>query len=287
MMADIIYGSELSKELKESMKEEIDTYINNGLRSPNLTVVLVGDNPASLSYVKGKEKACAEVGISTETIHLEETTTQEKLEELLKELSLKEDVDGILLQLPLPKGLDEAKAIACISPDKDVDGLTPVNMGKLFLGEEGGFYPCTPLGVMELLKKMNCEIEGKRAVVVGRSKLVGTPVARLLQNGQATVTIAHTRTRDIESLCKEADILIAAVGRPKLIDASYVKEGAYVIDVGINRGEDGKLCGDVDFDSVCEVAKAITPVPKGVGPMTICMLISNTLLSYKRRNNLC
>ena len=286
-MAEIIYGSELSKELKEEMKEEIDAYINKGLRSPNLTVVLVGDNPASLSYVKGKEKASREVGISTETIHLEESTSQEELESLLKELSLKEDVDGILLQLPLPKGLDEAKAIACISPDKDVDGLTPVNMGKLFLGEEGGFYPCTPLGVMELLKKMNCEIEGKRAVVVGRSKLVGTPVARLLQNAQATVTIAHTRTKDIAKLCKEADILIAAVGRPKLIDASYVKEGAYVIDVGINRGEDGKLCGDVDFDSVSAVAKAITPVPKGVGPMTICMLISNTLLSYKRRNNLC
>ena len=286
-MAEIIYGSELSKELKEEMKEEIDAYINKGLRSPNLTVVLVGDNPASLSYVKGKEKASREVGISTETIHLEESTSQEELESLLKELSLKEDVDGILLQLPLPKGLDESKAIACISPDKDVDGLTPVNMGKLFLGEEGGFYPCTPLGVMELLKKMNCEIEGKRAVVVGRSKLVGTPVARLLQNAQATVTIAHTRTKDIAKLCKEADILIAAVGRPKLIDASYVKEGAYVIDVGINRGEDGKLCGDVDFDSVSAVAKAITPVPKGVGPMTICMLISNTLLSYKRRNNLC
>ena len=285
-MADIIYGSELSSELKVEMKKEIEAFINKGLRSPRLAVILVGNNPASLSYIKGKEKACAEVGIATETIHLEETTTQEELNNLIKELSNKEDVDGILLQLPLPKGLKEDEAIACISPDKDVDGLTPINVGKLFLGESDGFSPCTPLGVMELLKKMNCEIEGKRAVVIGRSKLVGTPVARLLQNENATVTIAHSRTKDLPGLCKEADILVAAIGRSKMIDDSYVKEGAYVIDVGINRGEDGKLYGDVDFDSVSKVAKAITPVPKGVGPMTICMLLKNTLLSYKRRNNL-
>lgn len=285
-MADIIYGSELSSELKEEMKTEIENYLNQGLRTPRLAVILVGNNPASLSYIKGKEKACAEVGIATETIHLEETTTQEKLNNLIKELSNKEDVDGILLQLPLPKGLNEDEAIACISPDKDVDGLTPINVGKLFLGKSDGFSPCTPLGVMELLKKMNCEIEGKRAVVIGRSKLVGTPVARLLQNENATVTIAHSRTKDLPGLCKEADILVAAIGRSKMIDDSYVKEGAYVIDVGINRGEDGKLYGDVDFDSVSKVAKALTPVPKGVGPMTICMLLKNTLLSYKRRNNL-
>lgn len=285
-MADIIYGSELSSELKEEMKKEIEAHINKGLRAPRLAVILVGNNPASLSYIKGKEKACAEVGIATETIHLEETTTQEELNSLIKELSNKDDVDGILLQLPLPKGLKEDEAIACISPDKDVDGLTPINVGKLFLGESDGFSPCTPLGVMELLKKMNCEIEGKRAVVIGRSKLVGTPVARLLQNENATVTIAHSRTKDLPGLCKEADILVAAIGRSKMIDESYVKEGAYVIDVGINRGEDEKLYGDVDFDSVSKVAKAITPVPKGVGPMTICMLLKNTLLSYKRRNNL-
>ena len=285
-MADIIYGSELSSELKGEMKKEIENYLDQGLRTPRLAVILVGNNPASLSYIKGKEKACAEVGIATETIHLEETTTQEELNNLIKELSNKEDVDGILLQLPLPKGLKEDEAIACISPDKDVDGLTPINVGKLFLGESDGFSPCTPLGVMELLKKMNCEIEGKRAVVIGRSKLVGTPVARLLQNENATVTIAHSRTKDLPGLCKEADILVAAIGRSKMIDDSYVKEGAYVIDVGINRGEDGKLYGDVDFDLVSKVAKAITPVPKGVGPMTICMLLKNTLLSYKRRTNL-
>lgn len=285
-MANVIYGSELSKELKADMKNEINEYLAKGLRAPKLAVILVGDNPASLSYIKGKEKACAEIGINTDTIILEDTITQEELEALLKEISKKDDVDGILLQLPLPKGFDESRAIACIDPSKDVDGLTPINMGKLFLGEDDGFISCTPLGIMEILKKMNCEIEGKNAVVVGRSKLVGTPIARLLQNANATVTIAHSHTTNLKELCKQADILVVAIGVAKMIDASYVKDGAYVIDVGINRNEEGKLCGDVDFDNVVELAEAITPVPKGVGPMTICMLLSNTLLSYKRRNEL-
>ncbi len=282
-MANIIYGNELSKELKEKMALEIEDYAKKGYRLPKLAVILVGNNHASLSYIKGKEKACAEIGINTITKHLEEDISQEELENLLVDLSKDDEIDGILLQLPLPKGFDEARAIACINPDKDVDGLTPINVGKLFLGEEGGFYPCTPLGIMELLKKMECEIAGKRAVVIGRSKLVGTPIARLLQNENATVTIAHSKTKNIEALCKEADILVVAIGRAKMVDDNYVKDGAYVIDVGINKDEEGKLCGDVDFDKVCDIAKAITPVPKGVGPMTICMLLSNTLLSYKRR----
>lgn len=281
-MSRIIYGSDLSLEMREAMKQQIERIKNTGRRVPCLAVVLAGDDPASLSYVKGKEKACDNVGIHSIMRKLPEDVSQEELEWNLHDLSNDPDVDGILLQLPLPKGLDENAAINCINPDKDVDGLTPVNFGRLFLGETS-FQPCTPSGVMEILRKMECPVDGMHAVVAGRSKLVGTPVARLLQDANATVTICHSHTKDLRRFTKEADILIAAIGKPKYFDASYIKEGAYVIDVGVNRLPDGHLCGDVDFDDVKDHVTAITPVPKGVGPMTITMLLQNTIHAYERK----
>lgn len=281
-MTQVIYGSDLSAKMREQMKQEIADIAAKGERIPCLTVVMAGDNPASLSYIKGKEKACQAIGMRSLMKKLPEDITQQRLEDVLKELSDDSDVDGILLQLPLPKGLDENRAINCINPDKDVDGLTPINFGRMFLGEKS-FRPCTPSGIMAILDAMGCEIEGKHAVVVGRSKLVGTPVARLLQDANATVTICHSRTKDLRRFTKEADILIAAVGKANLFDASYIKEGAYVVDVGVNRMDNGHLCGDVDFDNVKDHCTAITPVPKGVGPMTITMLLKNTLIAYRER----
>lgn len=280
-MSEVIYGKPLSQELRNKMKGQVDRIRNAGRRAPCLAVVLAGEDPASVSYVRGKEKACAQVGIHSVMRHLPEDVSQEELEWNLKDLSSDDSVDGILLQLPLPEGLDENRAIDCINPDKDVDGLTPVNFGRLFLNARS-FRPCTPSGIMEILKKMNCNPDGMHAVVVGRSKLVGTPVARLLQNANATVTICHSHTRDLRKYTKEADILIAAIGKPKYFDSSYIKEGAYVIDVGVNRLPDGHLCGDVDFEDVKDKVKAITPVPGGVGPMTITMLLQNTIAAYER-----
>lgn len=281
-MTQVIYGSDLSAKMREQMKQEIADIAAKGGRIPCLAVVMAGDNPASLSYIKGKEKACQAIGMRSLMKKLPEDITQQQLEDVLKELSDDSDVDGILLQLPLPKGLDENRAINCINPDKDVDGLTPINFGRMFLGEKS-FRPCTPSGIMAILDAMECEIEGKHAVVVGRSKLVGTPVARLLQDANATVTICHSRTKDLRRFTKEADILIAAVGKANLFDASYIKEGAYVVDVGVNRMDNGHLCGDVNFDDVKDHCTAITPVPKGVGPMTITMLLKNTLIAYRER----
>ena len=281
-MTQVIYGSDLSAKMREQMKQEIADIAAKGGRIPYLAVVMAGDNPASLSYIKGKEKACQAIGMRSLMKKLPEDITQQQLEDVLKELSDDSDVDGILLQLPLPKGLDENRAINCINPDKDVDGLTPINFGRMFLGEKS-FRPCTPSGIMAILDAMGCEIEGKHAVVVGRSKLVGTPVARLLQDANATVTICHSRTKDLRRFTKEADILIAAVGQANLFDASYIKEGAYVVDVGVNRMDNGHLCGDVNFDDVKDHCTAITPVPKGVGPMTITMLLKNTLIAYRER----
>lgn len=281
-MTQVIYGSDLSAKMREQMKQEIADIAAKGGRIPCLAVVMAGDNPASLSYIKGKEKACQAIGMRSLMKKLPEDITQQQLEDVLKELSDDSDVDGILLQLPLPKGLDENRAINCINPDKDVDGLTPINFGRMFLGEKS-FRPCTPSGIMAILDAMGCEIEGKHAVVVGRSKLVGTPVARLLQDANATVTICHSRTKDLRRFTKEADILIAAVGKANLFDASYIKEGAYVVDVGVNRMDNGHLCGDVNFDDVKDHCTAITPVPKGVGPMTITMLLKNTLIAYRER----
>lgn len=281
-MAEIIYGSEVSNELKEELKEKVTALQEQGKRVPCLAVLLVGNHPASVSYVTSKEKACTQVGMHSHMVHLPEDITQEQLEEEIEKCNKDETIDGILLQLPLPKGLDETRALLTIDPTKDVDGLHPMNVGRLYCGLDA-FVPCTPRGIMELLKRMHCEIAGKRAVVIGRSKLVGAPVARLLQNANATVTIAHRHTNDLATICKEADILVAAVGKARFIDHTYIKEGAYVIDVGINHDENGKLCGDIDFDDVVDHVTAITPVPKGVGPMTVCMLLENTFDAYMAR----
>ena len=283
-MAVVIYGSEISRRLKEEMKEEISGYLSQGMRAPQLGVILVGDNPASVSYVRGKKKAAEAVGISLKLIHMPEETAQDELERAITGLNDDPDTDGILIQLPLPKGhgLDENRAVQLVDPGKDVDGLHPVNVGLLHSGLDG-FVPCTPIGIMQILKEMGCDPDGKRAVVVGRSKLVGSPVARLLQNANATVTVCHSHTKDLKEICRNADILIAAIGRPKYITAEYIKTGAYVVDVGVNRMEDGHLCGDVDFEAVQDIAGAITPVPKGVGPMTICSLLANTLKAYRRK----
>lgn len=281
-MTTIIYGSELSKEIKQDMKAQVDAWKAEGKRIPCLSVILAGSDPASLSYIKGKEKACIEIGIQSQMHYLPGSVSQEDLEKCIQDCSNDPNVDGILVQLPLPKGLNDEKAIACIDPMKDVDGLNPMNFGKFFMNQPS-FVPCTPLGIMEIIKKMDCNPDGMHAVVVGRSKLVGTPVARLLQNANATVTICHSHTRDLRQFTVQADILIAAVGRAKMLDASYIKEGAYVVDVGVNRMEDGHLAGDCDFDSMMGKAAAITPVPKGVGPMTIAMLLKNTLKAYQMR----
>lgn len=283
-MTTIVYGSELSKELKQQMHEQVQKLKDEGKRIPSLAVILVGDNPASVSYVKGKEKACNEIGILSKMYHLDESISQQQLNDVILDCSSDDSIDGILVQLPLPKGFDEESALNCICCEKDVDGLHPMNVGKFFLNRPA-FVPCTPMGVMELLKRMGCNPDGKRAVVVGRSKLVGTPIARLLENANATVTMCHSHTKDLKEVTKQADILVAAVGRAKMLDASYIKEGAYVIDVGVNRGEDGHLVGDCDFESMLGKASAITPVPKGVGPMTITMLLQNTLKSYEEREN--
>lgn len=280
-MAQVIYGSEVSKDIRTQLSEQMEALRGAGARMPKLAVILVGNNPASLSYVTGKEKACAQVGMESELIRLPEATTQDELMAVVRRLNEDPAVDGILCQLPLPRGLDSAQVIREIRPDKDVDGFHPINVGKLHLKEDG-FVPCTPLGCMELLHRMGVNPSGKRAVVLGRSNLVGAPVARLLLNENATVTICHSKTENLPQVCAEADILIAAVGRAKMVTAEYVKEGAAVIDVGINRNEQGKLVGDVDFASVEPKTGFITPVPKGVGPMTITMLLKNTLKAYRQ-----
>ncbi|MBB5182018.1 bifunctional methylenetetrahydrofolate dehydrogenase/methenyltetrahydrofolate cyclohydrolase FolD [Catenisphaera adipataccumulans] len=278
---EIIWGNELSKKIKSEIKTEVEQYKAQGKRVPILSVILVGDNPASQSYVRSKAKACYAVGMENRTIHLDANITQEKLQEVIAGQNADPAVDGILVQLPLPKHLDADQAIDAIDPSKDVDGLHPVNAGCLLTGRKG-FVPCTPKGIMAMLESVGLDdLSGKRAVVCGRSNLVGKPVALLLQNKNATVTIVHSRTPEIESITSQADILIAAIGRPKMIKANWIKKGAVVIDVGINRMENGKLCGDVDFDDVKDKVTAISPVPKGVGPMTVCMLLSNTLEAYQ------
>lgn len=277
----LISGTDLSQKLKAEMAKEVQEIKDSGGRTPLLTVILVGDNPASQSYVKSKGKACESIGMEHRTLVLDKNISQEELLKVVEEQNADPDVDGILVQLPLPQGLDEISVIEAISPDKDVDGLHPVNAGNLLTGRPG-FIPCTPKGCMAMLESIGLDdLSGMRAVVAGRSNLVGKPVALLLQNKNATVTTVHSRTKDIEKVCQEADILIAAIGKPKLIKSDWIKEGAVVIDVGINRMDNGKLCGDVDFDDVKDKVSAISPVPKGVGPMTVCMLLSNTLEAYK------
>lgn len=278
----LINGKEISKKTKDAIKAEIEEIRKTGKRVPKLAVILVGDNPASQVYVRNKEKACAYVGMESLRINKDATLSEEELLKLIDELNHDDGVDGILVQLPLPKTIDEEKVLKAIAPEKDVDGFHPANIAKLFLNEEG-FIPCTPYGMMVMLEEIGYDLDGKEVVVVGRSNIVGKPVALLALHHNATVTIAHSHTKNLQEVTSRADVLIAAIGKAKFFTADYVKEGAVVLDVGMNRDENGKLCGDVDFDDVKEKVSAITPVPGGVGPMTIAMLMKNTLLSYKRR----
>ena len=277
----LIWGNALAEEVKADIRQKVEAIKLAGKRLPVLAVVLVGDNPASQSYVKSKANACVSVGMENRTLVFEESISQEELVQVIRQLNDDEGVDGILVQLPLPKKFDADAVIMEISPDKDVDGLHPVNAGNLMTGRPG-FVPCTPKGIMYMLKSIGLEnLSGKHAVVCGRSNLVGKPVALLLQNANATVTVIHSRTKDAAAVCSQADIVIAAIGKEKIVKENWIKEGAVVIDVGINRMANGKLCGDVDFEAVKDKVAAISPVPKGVGPMTVCMLLSNTLEAYE------
>jgi methylenetetrahydrofolate dehydrogenase (NADP+) / methenyltetrahydrofolate cyclohydrolase len=279
--ARIIDGKAVAAAVRERVAAEVAAYEEETGRRPALATVLVGEDPASQIYVRNKHRACEEAGMRSLHHELEAETTENELLELVGELGLHDDVDGILVQLPLPRRIDPDRIVAAIEPGKDVDGLTPLNAGLLAHGTPG-LVPCTPAGVMELLRHEGVELEGAEAVVVGRSKLVGVPVARLLLAADATVTMCHSRTRDLAAVCRRADVLVAAVGVPRLLGADAVKPGAVVIDVGMNRTEDG-LCGDVDLDAASRVAAAITPVPGGVGPMTIAMLLANTLQAARAR----
>lgn len=272
-MAQLIDGKRISKEIKDELKAEVETLKGEGKRIC-LAVVQVGNDPASSVYVRNKKKACAYIGIESESYELDESITEEELLALVDKLNRAEHVNGILVQLPLPAQIDEDKVIRAISPDKDVDGFHPVSVGRLWIGEKG-FLSCTPAGVIQLLKRSGISIDGKECVIVGRSNIVGKPMAALLLREHATVTIAHSHTKDLKEITKRADILIVAIGKKQFINADYVKEGAVVIDVGMHRDENNKLCGDVAFDEVEKKASAITPVPGGVGPMTIAMLMEN------------
>ena len=278
-MAKIIDGKAISAEIKEELKEKVAEYKKQGVEI-TLAVVKVGNDPASAVYVRNKEKACEYVGITSRTLALPEETTEEELLKVVNDLNEDKAVNGILVQLPLPKHIDESKVLLAIDSNKDVDGFPPVNVGKMVIGEET-FLPCTPAGIIEMLKRTDVEISGKECVVIGRSNIVGKPMSMLMLKENATVTIAHSRTKDLKEVTKRADILIAAIGKAKFVTADYVKEGAVIIDVGMDRDENGKLCGDVDFDSVSQVASAITPVPGGVGPMTVTMLLVNCLRSVE------
>ncbi|MBC1688889.1 bifunctional methylenetetrahydrofolate dehydrogenase/methenyltetrahydrofolate cyclohydrolase FolD [Listeria welshimeri] len=279
-MGQIIDGKKLAKEIQERVTTEVAELAKID-KKPGLAVVLVGDNQASRTYVRNKQKRTEEAGMKSVLIELPETVSEEKLLEVVEELNTDDTIHGILVQLPLPKHISEEKVIDTISYDKDVDGFHPVNVGNLFIGKDS-FVPCTPAGIIELIKSTGTQIEGKRAVVIGRSNIVGKPVAQLLLNENATVTIAHSRTKNLPEVAKEADILVVATGLAKFVKKEYIKHGAIVIDVGMDRDENNKLCGDVDFDDVIEEAGFITPVPGGVGPMTITMLLANTLKAAKR-----
>ncbi|MGN4446672.1 bifunctional methylenetetrahydrofolate dehydrogenase/methenyltetrahydrofolate cyclohydrolase FolD [Bacillus cereus group sp. MYBK79-1] len=285
MVAVIIKGNEVAEKKRAQLTEEVVKLKEQGI-VPGLAVILVGEDPASRSYVKGKEKGCEQVGIYSELIELPETITEERLLAEIDRLNGDDRINGILVQLPLPKHIEEKAIIERISPEKDVDGFHPISVGRMMTGQDT-FLPCTPHGIVELVKETNLDISGKHVVVIGRSNIVGKPVGQLFLNENATVTYCHSKTQNMKELSKLADILIVAVGRPKMITADYMKEGAVVIDVGVNRLETGKLCGDVDFDNVLDVAGYITPVPKGVGPMTITMLLHNTVESAKRAGVIC
>lgn len=279
-MAKIIDGKRISQEIKDELKAKVEALKASG-KSGALAVIQVGNDPASSVYVNNKKKACAYIGIESLSYELPEETTEEELLNLIRQLNADDKVNGILVQLPVPKHIDGDKIIQTISPDKDVDGFHTESVGRLVVGEKG-FVSCTPAGIIQLLKRSDVEIEGKNCVVIGRSNIVGKPMALLMLRENATVTIAHSRTQNLKEICKTADILIVAIGKPQFVTADYVKEGAVVIDVGIHRDENNKLCGDVKYDEVEKVASAITPVPGGVGPMTIAMLMNNCVEAMQK-----
>lgn len=279
----IISGKDIALKIKDQLKDEVEMIRRKYPRIPKLTVILIGDNQASQTYVRNKERGCAYIGIDSQIIKHDSSFSES---ELLKEIELlnnDETVDGILVQLPLPKHISEEKILNAIDFEKDVDGFHPHNVAKLFLGQHS-LVPCTPKGMMVLLEEIDYELSGKEVVIVGRSNIVGKPVALLCLQKNATVTIAHSKTKDLKKICSRADVLIAAIGKPKFFNHEYVKDGAVVLDVGINRDENNKLCGDVDFEDVKDKIRAITPVPGGIGPMTITMLMQNTIEAFYKRN---
>lgn len=277
-------GKAIADDIRAHIADEVTALVDAGHRAPHLTVVLVGDNPASLSYIKGKQRACTRVGFTSSEEHLPVDTDMATLLKLIDDLNTNDGIDGILVQLPLPKGLSANAVALAIDPAKDVDGLHPVNAGKLMAGQPG-LYACTPLGIMEVLDRYEVALEGAQAVVIGRSNIVGKPISLLLQQRNATVTMCHSRTRDIAALCREADIVVAATGVARMVKADWIRPGAAVIDVGVSV-IDGKLVGDIDLEGVSEVAGLVTPPRGGVGPLTITMLLKNTLQAYRDRKGL-
>ena len=284
MSAKVLDGKQIAKDYRQGLKDQVEELTSKDY-TPKLSVILVGNDGASLSYVKSKKKAAEKIGITSEIVHLDEDTSEEEVLKELDRLNNDDSVSGILVQVPLPDQVSEQKVLESIDPAKDVDGFHPANIGKLYIDEQT-FVPCTPLGVMELLNHADMDLEGKNAVVIGRSHIVGQPVSKLLLQKNATVTILHSRTKDMHAHLKDADVIVSAVGRPGLVTKDDVKEGAVVIDVGNTPDENGKLKGDVEYDEVKEVAGAITPVPGGVGPMTITMVLNNTLLAEKMRRGI-
>lgn len=279
-MSEIINGKELSKKIKKELKEKVKELKEKGI-NPKLAVIMVGDDAGSQVYVRNKSKACEKVGIEFEEYLFDDKLQEKELLQLIEKLNLDDSVHGILLQSPVPKHIDINKAFRTISPDKDVDGFNPINVGNLSIGEDA-FISCTPYGIVKMLEEYNIETVGKKAVILGRSNIVGKPMIQCMLNKNSTVTVCHSKTKDIEEEVKRADIVIAAIGKPKFVKVHMVKEGAVVIDVGINRLEDGTICGDVDYDEVSKKASYITPVPGGVGPMTIAMLLSNLVKAAKK-----
>lgn len=281
MVAKILDGKQIAKDYRQGLQSQVEALKEKGF-TPKLSVILVGNDGASQSYVRSKKKAAEKIGMISEIVHLEETATEEEILNELNRLNNDDSVSGILVQVPLPKQVSEQKILEAINPDKDVDGFHPINIGKLYIDEQT-FVPCTPLGIMEILKHADIDLEGKNAVVIGRSHIVGQPVSKLLLQKNASVTILHSRSKDMASYLKDADVIVSAVGKPGLVTKDVVKEGAVIIDVGNTPDENGKLKGDVDYDAVKEIAGAITPVPGGVGPLTITMVLNNTLLAEKMR----
>ncbi|HCV9188774.1 TPA: bifunctional methylenetetrahydrofolate dehydrogenase/methenyltetrahydrofolate cyclohydrolase FolD [Staphylococcus aureus] len=284
MVAKILDGKQIAKDYRQGLQNQVEALKEKGF-TPKLSVILVGNDGASQSYVRSKKKAAEKIGMISEIVHLEETATEEEVLNELNRLNNDDSVSGILVQVPLPKQVSEQKILEAINPDKDVDGFHPINIGKLYIDEQT-FVPCTPLGIMEILKHADIDLEGKNAVVIGRSHIVGQPVSKLLLQKNASVTILHSRSKDMASYLKDADVIVSAVGKPGLVTKDVVKEGAVIIDVGNTPDENGKLKGDVDYDAVKEIAGAITPVPGGVGPLTITMVLNNTLLSEKMRRGI-